>query len=140
MDGIDCGIDAIGFQARDFDQPQHEQPRFDQLSRLVNPTGRLGIIGVFPAEDPQAAGELERRGHLDVPWGRLFSKGVTIGMGRDHDKRYNDFLRDLIASGRIRPSAIVSHRLPLADAADAYRRFDERRDGYIKVVLNPAWT
>jgi glutathione-independent formaldehyde dehydrogenase len=73
-----------------------------------------------------------------VPWGRLFAKGVTIGMGRDHDERYNDFLRDLIVADRIQPSAIVSHRLTLDEAPDAYRKFDERRDGYIKVVLDPA--
>jgi glutathione-independent formaldehyde dehydrogenase len=57
-------------------------------------------------------------------------------MGRDHDERYNDFLRDLIAAGRIRPSEIVSHRLPLEEAPDAFRRFDERRDGYVKIVLD----
>jgi glutathione-independent formaldehyde dehydrogenase len=140
LDGVECGIDAIGFQARDFDRTEREAPRgvIEALSRLVNPTGRLGIIGVFPADDPEASGELERRGHLDVPWGHLFKKGVTIGMGRDHDERYNDFLRDLIASGRIEPSAIVSHRLALAEAPDSYRKFDERRDGYIKVVFDPA--
>jgi glutathione-independent formaldehyde dehydrogenase len=138
--GVDCGIDAVGFQARAFDRPEREAPRvvIEALSRLVNPTGRLGIIGVFPSEDPEGPDELERRGHLAVPWGHLFKKGVTIGMGRDHDERYNDFLRDLIASGRIQPSAIVSHRLALGDAPEAYRKFDERRDGYIKVVLDPA--
>jgi glutathione-independent formaldehyde dehydrogenase len=140
MEGVDCGIDAIGFQARAFDRPEREEPRgvIDALSQLVNPTGRLGIIGVFPRSDPEGSDELERQGHLDVPWGRLFTKGVTIGMGRDHDERYNDFLRDLIVAGRIQPSAIVSHRLALDEAPDAYRKFDERRDGYIKVVLDPA--
>jgi glutathione-independent formaldehyde dehydrogenase len=140
MAGVDCGIDAIGFQARDFDRPEREEPRgvIDALSQLINPTGRLGIIGVFPVADPEGSDELERRGHLDVPWGRLFGKGVTIGMGRDHDERYNDFLRDLIAAGQLQPSAIVSHRLALEEAPEAYRNFDERRDGSIKVVLDPA--
>jgi glutathione-independent formaldehyde dehydrogenase len=59
-------------------------------------------------------------------------------MGRDHDERYNDFLRDLIAAGQLQPSAIVSHRLALEEAPEAYRNFDERRDGSIKVVLDPA--
>lgn len=40
-------------------------------------------------------------------------------------------------SGRIKPGAIVSHRLPLKDAADAFAKFDARSDGYIKVVLDP---
>jgi len=140
LDGVDCAIDAVGFQARSFDDPMLEEPHLvvHQLARLVNPTGRLGIIGVFPATDPQGRDELERDGRLDVPWGRLFAKGVTIGMGRDHDKRYDDLLRDLIAAGRLRPGEIVSQRLPLEQAPDAFRRFDVRADGYVKVVLDPA--
>jgi glutathione-independent formaldehyde dehydrogenase len=59
-------------------------------------------------------------------------------MGRDQDENYNDFLRDLIAAGRIRPSEIVSHRLPVDQAPDAFRRFDQRQDGYLKVVLDPS--
>ena len=69
--------------------------------------------------------------------GTLFKKGVTVGMGRDHDKRYNDHLRDAIVSGRLKPGSIVSHRLPLRHAADAFSKFDARSDGYIKVVLEP---
>ena len=58
-------------------------------------------------------------------------------MGRDHDKRYNDHLRDAIVSGRLAPGTIVSQRLPLRDAADAFAKFDARSDGYTKVVLEP---
>ncbi|MCW2962875.1 MAG: alcohol dehydrogenase, partial [Actinomycetia bacterium] len=42
------------------------------------------------------------------------------------------------ASDRIKPGAIVSHRLALEEAPVAYRKFDERQDGYIKVVIDPA--
>ena len=59
-------------------------------------------------------------------------------MGRDEDKRYNGRLRDLITTGQVRPSRIVSRRLPIEEAPDAFRRFDERRDGYLKVILSPA--
>jgi glutathione-independent formaldehyde dehydrogenase len=139
LSGVTCGIDAIGFQARSRQDPSREDPQWviDALAQLVHPGGRIGIIGVFVDHDPQATGELERRGALAVPWGTLFRKGVTIGMGRDHDERYNGRLRDLIATGHARPSTIVSHRLPLTQAPDAYRHFDERRDGYLKVVLRP---
>jgi glutathione-independent formaldehyde dehydrogenase len=81
---------------------------------------------------------LAARGDVAVPWGELFRKDITVGMGRDHDERYNVHLRDLIVAGRLKPSVVVSHRLPLADAPDAFRRFDRRENGYIKVVLDPA--
>jgi glutathione-independent formaldehyde dehydrogenase len=137
--GVTCGIDAVGFQARAREDGR-EDPHWitAALARLLRPGGRLGIIGVFLDSDAAAVGELEGRGVLPIPWGPLFKKGVRIGMGRDHDERYNGRLRDLITSGRARPSTIVSHRLPLDDAPQAFRHFDERSDGYLKVVLSPA--
>jgi glutathione-independent formaldehyde dehydrogenase len=137
--GATVCIDAIGFQARDPRDYAVEKPTtvIDDLARIIAPNGRLAIIGVFLDNDPQAADKDAQQGAYVIPWGTLFKKGVVIGMGRDDDKRYNDHLRDAIVNGRIKPSAIVSHRLPLRDAADAFVKFDARSDGYIKVVLEP---
>jgi glutathione-independent formaldehyde dehydrogenase len=139
MGGVNCGIDAIGFQARDRADPSREKPDqvIHDLARLINPNGRLGIIGVFLPNDAKPVGEIERRGDLLVPWPTLFRKGITVGMGRDPDERYNTQLRDLIIAGRVQPSQIVSHRLPLSQAPAAFQKFDERLDGYIKVILDP---
>jgi glutathione-independent formaldehyde dehydrogenase len=43
----------------------------------------------------------------------------------------------MIIAGRARPSQIVSHRLPLSQAPAAFQKFDQRLDGYIKVILDP---
>ena len=137
--GATVCIDAVGFQARDPRDYVVERPTtvIDDLARLVAPKGRLAIIGVFLDSDPHAHGNEARRGEYVIPWGTLFKKGVTIGMGRDDDENYNDHLRDMIVAGRIKPSTIVSHRLPLRDAPDAFAKFDARSDGYIKIVLKP---
>jgi glutathione-independent formaldehyde dehydrogenase len=138
--GATVCIDAIGFQARDPLDYATEKPSvvIDDLARIIATNGRLSIIGVFLDNDPKAATPPARTGDYTIPWGTLFRKGVIIGMGRDDDKRYNDHLRDLIVAGRIKPGKIVSHRLPLRDAADAFAKFDARTDGYIKVVLDPS--
>jgi glutathione-independent formaldehyde dehydrogenase len=138
--GATVCIDAVGFQARD---PLHyavEKPTtvIDDLSKIIAVNGRLAIVGVFLDNDPHAPSEPAREGVYPIPWGTLFKKGVNVGMGRDDDKRYNDHLRDLIVRGRIKPSRIVSHRLPLREASDAFAKFDARSDGFIKVVLDPA--
>jgi glutathione-independent formaldehyde dehydrogenase len=137
--GATVCVDAIGFQARDPRDYAIEHPTavIDDLARIVAPKGRLSIIGVFLDSDPLAHGKEAQRGEYVIPWGTLFKKGVTIGMGRDDDENYNDHLRDMIVAGRMKPSQIVSHRLPLRDAADAFAKFDARSDGYIKVVLEP---
>jgi glutathione-independent formaldehyde dehydrogenase len=59
-------------------------------------------------------------------------------MGRDDDKLWNSKLRDMIINGAAKPSRVVSHRLPLDQAPDAFAKFDERKDGYVKVVLKPS--
>jgi glutathione-independent formaldehyde dehydrogenase len=43
----------------------------------------------------------------------------------------------MITDGRARPSFVVSHVLPLDEAPAAYQKFDQRVDGYTKVILRP---
>ena len=107
------------------------------LARLVNPTGRLGIAGVYAEKDLHPAPEGSGDGRLTVPWATLFSKGVTVGFGRTHDRRYTAHLRDLILRHRARPGFVVTHHGPLAEAPAFYRAFDQRADGIVKAVLTP---
>ncbi len=139
MLGVMCGIDAVGYQARDFSDPEYEEPNevLDALAKVVNPTGCIGVIGVYMPQDPNASTEAAKHGRFEVPWGKIWEKGITVGRGQCPVKRYNVRLRDLIVAGRAKPSFIVSHRLPLQDAPSAYEHFDRRDDGYTKVVLKP---
>lgn len=140
MDGVMCGIDAIGFQARAQDDYNREDPNWviGALAELVNPTGRISVIGVFPPKDPNGVDPDEQKGELRVPWGTFFKKGITLGLGRDQDERYNLMLRNMIVDGKAKPGQIVSHRIAFNDVPDAFSRFAERADGYIKVVIDPA--
>jgi glutathione-independent formaldehyde dehydrogenase len=137
MDGVDRGIDAVGFQARDRTDARAENPRqvIDDLARLVNPAGALGIAGVFAAKDLDPAPEGHGDGSLRVPWATLFDKGVRVGFGRTHDRRYTRLLRDLILDGRAHPEKVVTHHGTLADAPAFYDTFDRRADGMVKAVL-----
>lgn len=143
MSGVMCGIDAVGYQARDTKKsdahagPERPTQVLEQLIELVNPTGAIGVVGVYFPEDPGSPDAQAKKGQLPLNWGKVFDKALTVGTGQTPVKRYNVFLRDLIIAGRARPSFIVSHRLPLGDAPEAYRRFDERKDGYTKVILKP---
>jgi glutathione-independent formaldehyde dehydrogenase len=137
--GVGCGIDAVGYQARDDAEPSREKPTqvLEDLVRLVNPGGRIGVVGVYMPEDPGGIDERARHGRFEIPWGRIFEKAITVAQGQTPVKRYNTLLRELIIAGRAKPSFIDSQRLPLNDAADAYARFDRREEGYTKVILKP---
>jgi threonine dehydrogenase-like Zn-dependent dehydrogenase len=77
-------------------------------------------------------------GLLDkVPMGAAFGKGLTLKMGQTHVHRYLPQLLDRIQRGEIDPSFVITHRLKLADAPDAYKTFRDKKDGCIKVVLTP---
>ncbi len=60
-----------------------------------------------------------------------------MNFGRTHDRRCTVLLRDLVLSGRARPSVIVTHHGGLDDAPGFFRAFDERADGVIKAVPQP---
>lgn len=52
-------------------------------------------------------------------------------------KAYNRYLRDLIVSGKAKPSFVVSHEIGLGEAEVAYDKFDRRVEGYTKVLIHP---
>jgi glutathione-independent formaldehyde dehydrogenase len=137
-EGTDKGIDAVGYQAT-VSGGDEEQPAIvlNSLVETVRPTGRLGVVGLYVPEDPGAPTQEAAEGRLLFEIGRFFEKGQSMGTGQANVKQYNRALRDLIAQGRAKPSFVVSQELPLDDAPDAYQRFDNREEGYSKVVLKP---
>jgi glutathione-independent formaldehyde dehydrogenase len=137
MKGVDCAIDAVGYQAHDNENPEKEKPTqvLDNCLRVVNATGHIGMIGVYMAPDPGAKDENAKKGIFHFPLGDYFEKGVTMGSGQAPVKKYNEYLRDLIVNGRAKPGKIVSHHIRIEDAPDAYSKFDKRVEGYTKVLI-----
>jgi glutathione-independent formaldehyde dehydrogenase len=139
MLGVMCGIEAVGFQAIDWEHPTLEKPNrvIEDLIRLVNPTGHLGIVGLYVPEDPGGVNPHAKKGEIQISFGKLWEKGVSFGTGQTPVMRYAERLRDLITSGRARPSFVVTHRLPLEAAPEAYAKLERRADGFAKVILEP---
>jgi threonine dehydrogenase-like Zn-dependent dehydrogenase len=135
--GADCGVEAVGYQCHD--AHGHEVPNMtmNDLVHSVKPTGGIGVIGVFVPEDPGAKDKLAKEGKIAFDFGLLWFKGQKIGTGQASVKAYNRKLRDLIHAGKVSPSNIISHELPLDEAPEAYKNFDSRKNGWTKVVLKP---
>jgi len=77
-------------------------------------------------------------GFLDkIPFGAAFQKGLTFKMGQTHVRRYIPTLLEHIQRGDIDPTFVITHRLPLEQAAEGYKTFREKEDGCIKIVLKP---
>lgn len=135
-EGADRGCECVGYQCS---CKGHEVPHLtmNNLVKSVRATGGIGVVGVFVAADPGSEDPLMKEGKLAFDFGAMWMKGQKIATGQANVKAYNRKLRDLIAAGKAKPSEIISHELPLSEAPEAYKHFDERDNGWTKVILKP---
>jgi threonine dehydrogenase-like Zn-dependent dehydrogenase len=136
--GPDACIDAVGLEAHGsgslgayYDRIKTSAfmatDRLDVLRQAIHACRKGGTVSV-----PGVYGGL-----LDkVPMGAAFAKGLTLRMGQTHVHRYMPRLLALIEGGAIDPSFVISHRLPLDRAPEAYRLFHGKADECTKVVLS----
>jgi threonine dehydrogenase-like Zn-dependent dehydrogenase len=71
------------------------------------------------------------------PFGAAFAKGLTFKMGQTHVHKYMEPLLELIQFDQIDPSFVITHRMSLDDAPEAYKTFKAQTDHCVKVVLKP---
>jgi glutathione-independent formaldehyde dehydrogenase len=136
-EGADKGCECVGWQAHDSDGKEHNYLSMNALVKAVRATGGIGVVGVFPPADPKGPDKLSKNGQMAFDFGTYFTKGLRSGTGQANVKAYNRQLRDLIARGHAQPSFIVSHELPLVKAPEAYQHFDDRDNGWTKIILKP---
>ena len=136
--GADKGCECVGWQAHDPQGKERPNETMNRLVKSVRATGAIGVVGVFVPEDPKSPDALMKEGRIAFDFGAFFAKGLRMGSGQANVKAYNRELRDLIHAGIAKPSFIISHRLGLHEAPDAYQHFDARDEGWTKVVLKIA--
>jgi threonine dehydrogenase-like Zn-dependent dehydrogenase len=137
--GPDACIDAVGLEAHSAGSLGARYDRAKQMAWLATdrlqalrqsitacrPGGTVSIPGVYG-------------GYLDkVPMGAAFAKGLTFKMGQTHVHRYMRPLLDRVMAGQIDPTFVISHRVNLDDAPDAYAMFQAKQDSCTKVVMKP---
>ncbi|MDB5845745.1 MAG: Threonine dehydrogenase and related Zn-dependent dehydrogenase [Polaromonas sp.] len=135
--GADCGCECVGYQCCNMHQEEVPNLTMNNLVHAVKFTGSIGCVGVFVPMDPNAKDKLQRRGQIAFDFGMFWFKGQKLGTGQCPVKAYNRYLSRLIEQDKVKPAWIVSHELPLEKAPEAYKNFDERKDGWTKVVLKP---
>lgn len=96
-----------------------------QMTRCCRKGGTLSIPGVY-------GGIADK-----FPIGAIFGKGLTIRCGQTHVHKYLRPLLDRIETKQVDPSFIITHRLDLDDAPDAYAQFKQQQNECVKVVMRP---
>ena len=136
--GPDACIDAVGMEAHGvglvgaYDRVKQammlETERPNALREALMACRNGGVVSV-----PGVYG-----GFLDkMPIGSFMNRSLTLKTGQTHVQRYLKPLLDRVQMGEIDPSVIITHRMPLEQAPDAYRMFRDKQDECVKVVLKP---
>src|SRR4051812_44156435 len=137
--GPDICVDAVGMEAHGWSldavydkvkamaMMETDRPKvIRQAIHCCRKGGTVSIIGVYG-------------GFADkIPTGALMNKGLTIKTGQCHVHKYVPELLGHIKAGRIDPSFLITHRLPLSQAAEGYKLFRFHQEEAIKIVLDPA--
>ncbi|MFL5846555.1 MAG: zinc-binding dehydrogenase [Solirubrobacteraceae bacterium] len=109
--GADLAVEAVG-----------DGRALDLAIRMVRKCGTVSIVGVHAAR-------------TEVHMGLAWIKSLKMVMGHANVIAHLDPVLALLGSGRLDPSPLVTHHMPLADAAEAYALYDQREA--LKIVLNP---
>ncbi len=137
--GPDACIEAVGMEAHHGSAPISAYDKVKQAMRLETERphalrqaitccrsgGVVSVVGVYG-------------GFVDkFPMGSVMNRSLTIRSGQCHVHKYMQPLLEHIESGRIDPTFIVTHRLGLDAAPDAFDMFKHKQDDCVKVVLSP---
>ena len=133
--GPDVAIDAVGAEAAG-----------NALQRMLGV--RLKLQAGAATALHWAITSVRKGGHVSivgvygptfnaVPIGTALNKGLTLRMNQASVKRHLPRLVGLVESGEVRPSDVITHRVPLEEVGEAYHLFSSKLDGCIKPVLVP---
>ena len=136
--GPDACIDAVGMEAHvhgaiaTYDRVKQammlETDRPAALRQAIMACRNGGTVSV-----PGVYG-----GFLDkFPMGSIMQRSLTIKTGQTHVHRYMRPLLEMIQDGRIDPTFVITHRMALDEAPEAYETFKHKQDDCVKVVLAP---
>ncbi len=88
--------------------------------------GTLSIVGVYPET------------MIHFPIGQAMNKNLSINSGNCNHRKYIPRLIDMVAANVVHPTKVLTQVEPLTSVLDAYKAFDQRQAGWIKVELEPA--
>ncbi|WP_240941983.1 hypothetical protein [Planosporangium thailandense] len=135
---MDCGVDAVGFEARGHGkEAATERPAtvLNTLMDVVRAGGAIGIPGLYVTGDPGAADPAAREGSLSLRFGLGWSKSLAFFTGQCPVMRYNRQLMMAILQDRVSIARNVNATpIPLEEAPRGYQEFD--RGAAKKYVLD----
>ncbi|MBO0595384.1 formaldehyde dehydrogenase, glutathione-independent [Nesterenkonia sp. E16_7] len=136
---VECGVDAVGFEARGHGADSAQEAPATVLNSLMNLTeagGALGIPGLYVTGDPGGVDEAAQVGSLSIRLGLGWAKSLSFTTGQCPVMKYNRHLMQAILQDKVQiAKAVSATAIALEDAPAAYAEFD--KGAAKKFVLNP---
>ncbi|AYF78531.1 glutathione-dependent formaldehyde dehydrogenase [Nocardia yunnanensis] len=135
--GPDACIDAVGMEGHGTGL-QQAYDRVKQLLRLETDRATALREAILACRKGGVVSVLGIYGLTDkFPMGVLTNKGITLRTSQQHGQRYVPRMLDYIQQGDLDPSYLITHDLPLEDAARGYDLFKNKSDGCLRAVFRP---
>jgi glutathione-independent formaldehyde dehydrogenase len=136
---VDCGVDAVGFEARGHGEGSATEAPATVLNSLMDITragGALGIPGLYVTGDPGAVDDAAKEGSLSLKIGLGWAKSHSFATGQCPVMKYHRGLMQAILHDRVQiAKAVNATAIPLDDAPRGYEEFDKGASK--KYVLDP---
>ncbi|HEY4095109.1 MAG TPA: formaldehyde dehydrogenase, glutathione-independent [Baekduia sp.] len=135
---VDCGVDAVGFEARGHGVDAEEAPAtvLNSLMELTRAAGRLGIPGLYVTADPGAKDEAAQKGSLSLSLGTGWAKSLSFVTGQCPVMKYHrGLMMDILNDRAHIADAVNATVITLDEAPRGYQDFD--KGAARKFVLNP---
>jgi glutathione-independent formaldehyde dehydrogenase len=136
---VDCGVDAVGFEARGHGEGAGKEAPATVLNSLMEITaagGSLGIPGLYVTGDPGGIDEAAKVGALSISLGTGWAKSLSFTTGQCPVMRYNRGLMMAILHDKVQiAKAVNATVIPLEQAPQGYADFDS--GAAKKYVLDP---
>ncbi|MFJ5694826.1 formaldehyde dehydrogenase, glutathione-independent [Arthrobacter sp. NPDC093125] len=135
---VDCGVDAVGFEARAHGAGAKEAPAtvLNSLMQITAAGGALGIPGLYVTGDPGGIDEAAKTGSLSLSLGTGWAKSLSFTTGQCPVMKYNRQLMMAILHDRVSIAKNVNAKpITLDEAPQGYAEFDA--GAATKYVLNP---
>ncbi len=125
---VDCGVDAVGFEAKGHGAGAQEAPAtvLNSLMEITAAGGALGIPGLYVTGDPGGVDEAAKKGSLSLSLGTGWAKSLSFTTGQCPVMKYNRQLMMAILHDRVQiAKAVNATVIPLEEAPKGYQDFDK---------------
>jgi S-(hydroxymethyl)glutathione dehydrogenase/alcohol dehydrogenase len=132
--GADVAIDAVGMEAHRsvlekakavIHAEKGTAKVIELCTQAVRRSGTIAVVGVYASP------------YDNFPIHRIFDKGLIMQFGQAQAIMYIDQCFEMVRQGKVVLDDIITHRLPLSKASEAYDMFKHKTDDCVKVVLKP---